>query len=202
MEDVILLLVYILVGIIVAFVALAFLIRMLVSGKIWAIMKFLVILCLVIYIYYKVGGYIYKFYLTWVPFKYVNKNMRVWDEIWYSLLILFIIIMCSVFIKTVKNNSINWERLFSGLSVLGTLGFYTIMYYLYFYYEHIATITGILTIAIIVASGIVILLKNSGLSYGYTAPFFMIYAIIGLTYMMACFLFFFYILNKCYDYVN
>lgn len=202
MEDVILLLVYILAGIIVLFVALAFVIRLLVSGKIWAIMKFLVILCIVIFVYYKLGGYIYKFYLSWVPFKYVNKNMRVWDEIWYSLLIIFIIIMCSVFIKTVKSNNINWERLFTGLSVLAALGFYTIMYYLYFYYEHIATITGFLTIAMIIASGLVVLVKNSGLSYGYSAPIFILYAVIGLTYMMAGFLFFFYILNKCYEYVN
>jgi hypothetical protein len=202
MEDVILLLVYILVGIIVTFVALAFLIRLLVSGQIWAILKFIIILCLVIYVYYKLGGYIYKFYLTWVPFKYVNKNMKAWDEVWYSLLIIFIITMCSVFIKSVKNNNINWQRLFTALAVLGTLGFYTIMYYLYFYYEYIGSITGYLTIAMIVATGLVIMMKHSGLSYGYTAPVFMLYALVGLTYMMACFLFFFYILNKCYDYVN
>jgi hypothetical protein len=201
MEGVILTLLYILAAIILIFVGFAFIIKLFVSGLVWRVSKFILILGIVIYVYFKLGGYIYAFYLTWVPFKYVNKNMRVWDDIWYTILIIFIIIMCSVFIKSVKINNINWERLFYGLGALALLGFYSIAYYLYLYYDYIGTITGILTVAMILASGIVVMIKNFGVSYGYAAPFFMIYSVIGLSYIMACFLFLFYVLNKCYDWV-
>jgi hypothetical protein len=198
----IIILIGILVGIILVCVLMGFVIKLFVSGKLWNIMQFIGLAGLILYAYYRAGGYIYSFYASWVPFRYENKNMVHWDDVWYTIFIIFLIMMCSVFIKTVKKGNVSWGRLSYAIGVLGVLAFYTIMYYLYMYYDSIFEIMGYLTVGMIIMTGIVIFIKKIGLSYGMSAPFYMLYSVTGLTFIMAGFLFLFKIFGKCYDFLT
>jgi hypothetical protein len=205
MEDVspaLLMFVYAMIAILVIFVMMGFLIRLMVSGKFWNIARFIVMAGIVLYLYYRAGGYIYTLYMSMVPFNYNNKNMVHWDDVWYSIFIIFLIMLCSVFIKTVRRGNISWDRLFHTIGVLGVLGFYTIMYYLYMYHDHIFKIVGYLTVAMAIMSGIIYFIKRSGVSYGVAAPFFMIFSVVGLTYIMAGFIFVYKLFGKCYDFLT
>jgi hypothetical protein len=79
---------------------------------------------------------------------------------------------------------------------------FTIMYYLYVYYEYIGKITLIATCAMFIGTIIVLIIKFLNISYGIVYPLFIIYSFICLVFLMTFFLFTFSILSKTYDFLT
>lgn len=193
---------WIILGIILTLLLLALIIRAFVSGQIWIVLKFLIIMSLILVIYYYIGIYLYAFYLSIVPAKPKNKNMVIWDNVWYTILIILLALLCTVFIKSVKKNTLQVALLFNSFTALIGLILFTIMYYLYMYYEYIAKITAIMTLAMIIGTVIVLVIKYFNISSNVTYPLFIIYSFICLVFLMTFFLFTFYILSKTYDFLT
>ena len=193
---------WILFGLILLILLLAFIVRAFVSGQIWSLIKFVIILGIILTIYYYLSIYLYGIYLNIIPAKPKNKNMEVWDNFWYAILIIFLSLLCTVFIKSIKKNDLQIALLFNTFAAFIALIMFTIMYYLYVYYEYIGKITLIATCAMFIGTIIVLIIKFLNISYGIVYPLFIIYSFICLVFLMTFFLFTFSILSKTYDFLT
>lgn len=193
---------WIIFGVIFSFLLLTLFIRALISGQIWSIIKYIAIMFVILTIYYFLGMYLYGAYLSIMPAKPKNKNMVVWDNIWYAIVIVLLALLCTVFIKSMKKNDLQVSLLFNSFVALIALGLFTIMYYLYMYYEYIGQATGFATLAMVVGTGIVLIVKYFEIPYGIVYPLYIIYSFICLVFLMTFFLFTFSILYKTYDFLT
>lgn len=193
---------WIIFGIILAFLLLAFIIRAFVSGKIWSLIKYAVILFLILVTYYYISMYLYELFSNIMPKKPKNKNMEIWDNVWYAILIIFLALLCTVFIKSMKKNDLQIALLFNSFVALVALVMFTIMYYLYMYYDYIGQATGIASIAMFFGTIIILIIRYLKISYTVVYPIFIIYSFICLVFLMTFFLFTFSILSKTYDFLT
>jgi hypothetical protein len=86
-----------------------------------------------------------------------NKNMIIWDNIWYALVITLVAMFCAIFIKTVKNSNLDTNTLFNTLVLGFVLLVYTAMYYLYLFDNQIYEILKWTSIVFAILSLIVII---------------------------------------------
>ena len=189
-------------GILAGMLLLALIIRAFVSGKIWSIMKFAIIIVVILTLYWFIGMYVYELYMFIMPTKPKNKNMAVWDNVWYAILIVFLVLLCTVFIKSLKKTELQITLLYNSFVALIVLVMFTMMYYLYMYYERINEITGYVTLAAVVGTAIVLVIKHFGISFETVYPIFIIYSFICMIFLMTFFIFTFSLLSKTYDFLT
>ena len=177
-------------------------IRAFISGQIWTFIKFIGITFVILTIYYFLGVYLYDIFKNIIPKKKNNKSMIIWDNIWYTILFIHIILICTVFIKSMKRKELHVVLLFKSILALIVLMMFTLMYYLYMYYEYIGQAIGIATIAMFVGTIIVLIIKYLNISYNVVYPVFIIYSLICLIFLMTFLVFTVSILSKTYDFLT
>ncbi len=154
----------------------------------------------VVVLYYFIGFYLYLFWSVLSQIGRTTCNMEFWDNIWYALLFAFIILTLTVFIKTVKADGMRWNLLIYSISTLFILILYTITYYLYVYNDLIATITGILSVVMIVLTTFAVFLKSYSSSI--IDLFYVFYALVTVVFTVSLFMFLFQVLVSCYNMIS
>jgi len=190
----------ILLSIIGGFIGLLMLMKFMMSPSFPNVMMFLFIFASVVLVYYFLGNFIFGFFKSIIGYNWRgNKNMDFWDNIWYLILIVFIMLILAVFIKSIKDNGMRWNLLLSAIAVLFILFLYTVLYFVILYNDKLGYATFILTIIIAIYTAIIMLIR--GWSMKFTAPIFSIYAMLTIVYGICLFVLVFNMLLKCYDYI-
>lgn len=173
--------------------------RLFYSNTWYNVLFSLLIAGIILYVYWILGGIVYSFFKSTIKFKTSKKNMELWDTIWYLIFIVFLITILTVFVKMLKNSGNTYLNIFMYVFGLGfLLFFYTIMYYLYVYYEDIPKITGIL---VAIAVGLTVLIKIVEIFTEMPSPVYVLYGITLMVTLMCVFVFIFYIMTLCYDWL-
>jgi hypothetical protein len=172
----------------------------LMSPYFYKAMMFLFIFVSVLLVYYFLGRYLYQFTTSifYIP-PSARQNMVLWDNIWYLIFVIFILLILAVFIKSVKDNGMRWNLLLSSIGVLFILILYTIMYYIIVYNEYVGQNIFKLTIVLGIYTGIIMIIREWSMKF--TAPIFTLYALLSLIYIICIFVWIFNMLIGCYSYV-
>ena len=124
--------------IIIAFFVLLYLgLKFLYSADAPRALKFIILFPLTIFAYWSIFNAIYYATIQYLYIENKNKNMIIWDNIWYALVITLVAMFCAIFIKTVKKRSFDINTLFYTLVLGFVLLIYTGMYYLYLFDDKI-----------------------------------------------------------------
>jgi hypothetical protein len=121
------------------------------------VVKFLIIFPSTLFIYWTIFNAIYYATIKYLYIENKNKNMIIWDNIWYALVITLVAMFCAIFIKTVKNSNLDTNTLFNTLVLGFVLLVYTAMYYLYLFDNQIYEILKWTSIVFAILSLIVII---------------------------------------------
>ncbi len=175
------------------------LIRIIYSSSWYNALIFIILAAGILYAYWFLASFVYSYMKATVKFHTTNKNMEIWDNIWYTILILFIIMIISLFIKMSKSTN---NKVWSSFMYVFGLGFilalYTVMYYLYMFYDEMPKITGILTGIVIGLTAIMYLFSYMNWNI---SIFYIIYGLAVLIWLIALFLFIFYLMSRCYNWM-
>lgn len=146
-------------------------------------------------------------YLTDILKQYIyspteNPNMVIMGNIWYVLFIIFIMLICALFIKSVKESTVRMNIVYACVGIMLILFIYTILYYIIMFYDRINKIIIYLTIIEFIATCIVIILIKIDNTYlnNFLSYLYIIYGIITFTFIIALIIYIYYILDKSYDY--
>lgn len=130
-----------------------------------------------------------------------KEEMVIMDNIWFFLLMVFVLIVVALITKSVKDSRIRWNLLFATIGSLLILSVYTVIYYIVFHYEKINTI--MLAMTIIMAVLTVLLLLIVRLSFSFLInQFYVLYGIMSFIYMVCILIYIYYIIEKSYDYFS
>lgn len=174
-----------------------FTLNFILKAQFYEFIIFFILGIFILLVYYILGSYIYSFFIALSQFGRTTVDMEIWDNIWYSLFFIFIILMLTVFIKSVKDDGMRWNILIYAIGTLFALIVYTIIYYLYVYYDMVPKLTFYLTITMIVFTAIIMFTK--GLSSSLLTPIYILFVFVTLVYLICLFLFLFKILAGCYN---
>jgi hypothetical protein len=130
-------LLWIIIFIIAFFVLLYLGLKFLYSADAPQALKFIILFPLTIFVYWTIFNAIYYATIKYLYIENKNKNMIIWDNIWYALVITLVAMFCAIFIKTVKKRSFDINTLFYTLILGFVLLIYTGMYYLYLFDDKI-----------------------------------------------------------------
>jgi hypothetical protein len=174
-------------------------VRILYSSSLYNAIIFFILAAVILYIYWMLASFIYGFIRSSTQFHTTDKNMEIWDNIWYTILIIFIVTILTLFIQITKStNSKVWASFMYVFGIAFIFVFYTIMYYLYMFYEEVPKITGILTAIVVGLTGIMLLLNYLNWTL---SVFYIIYGIAMVIWLMCLFLFIFYLMAMCYNWL-
>lgn len=130
-------LLWIIIFIIAFFVLLYLGLKFLYSADAPQALKFIIFFPGIIFAYWSIFNAIYYATIKYLYIENKNKNMIIWDNIWYALVITLVAMFCAIFIKTVKKRSFDINTLFYTLVLGFVLLIYTGMYYLYLFDDKI-----------------------------------------------------------------
>lgn len=174
-------------------------VRILYSSSLYNAIIFFILAAVILYIYWMLASFIYGFIRSSTQFHTTDKNMEIWDNIWYTILIIFIVTILTLFIQITKStNSKVWASFMYVFGIAFIFVFYTIMYYLYMFYEEVPKITGILTAIVVGLTGIMLLFNYLNWTL---SVFYIIYGIAMVIWLMCLFLFIFYLMAMCYNWL-
>jgi hypothetical protein len=126
-----------------------------------------------------------------------NQDMLFWDNIWYVLLITYILLIITTIIRSVKEEKIHASSIIWSLAILFILFIYTIIYWFVFAYDNIENIFYIFSITLFWITIAILLLR-------YFLPLlvqyiYIFYAIGCYLYIVCFFIYFYKVLNYLYD---
>lgn len=188
-------------GIIAIFLLLVYIVKAFMNGQIWIVLKFLIILSIILFLYYFAAIFLQGVYISIFPTAPKNKNMELWDNVWYALLAIFLTLMSTVFIKSLKKNDLQFKLVMNALGSFTILSLFSVLYYFYLYDDYINKITLILTIASFGMTAIVLLIQYFNISNVVTSIIFVIYGILLIVYFMALLFFVYDVLSNVYDFL-
>ena len=193
----------ILLSILAAFFVGMIAINFMMSSNFYGSMMFVFIFISIILIYYFLGTYVYAMMASifYIP-ESSRADMELWDNIWYILFIIFVMLILAVFIKSVKDNGMRWNLLLSSIGVFFILLLYTIMYYIILYNQYIGKLTFILTWVVIIYTILIMAIRGLTLSMNFTAPIFTLYGLLTIVYVICLFVWIFNMLSGCYALVH
>lgn len=126
-----------------------------------------------------------------------NQDMLFWDNIWYILLITYILLLIATIVRSVKEKEIHASTIIWGLAILFILFIYTIIYYFVFAYDNIENIFYSLSFALFWITIIFLILRYFKMSF--VQYIYIFYAIFCYLYIVCFFIYLYKVLNDLYD---
>lgn len=171
------------------------------SSQFYMLILGVLIFILTILLYFYVMSFIKGAYTGSVSSIAGKEEMVIMDNIWFFLLMVFVLIVVALITKSVKDSRIRWNLLFATIGSLLILSVYTVIYYIVFHYEKINTI--MLAMTIIMAVLTILLLLIVRLSFSFLInQFYVLYGIMSFIYMVCILIYIYYIIENSYDYFS
>ena len=147
----------------------------------WKIILFI----LVFLVYFFIGYFIYQYVLLPIYDMLPKKDMIIWDNIWYAIFTVFIMLLLAAIIKTVRDNRIRVGLTYFSLGTLTILIVYTIMYYIFMFNESLSTITFVL---FLMSAGLAILMiiitRFIGTHSRLLLPFYLLFSLACIVFLI------------------
>lgn len=191
---------FIAVAIFIAISALIiFLISLLFSPTTHRLLKTLVLFIIVLLIYSFLGKFFMAYATTFLNFTQSKGGMEFWDNIWYILLIIFVLLITATLIKSVREKSLRWNLLIASIGTLLVMLLYTIIMYVYMYHDGILGIMGSFTIIMIFITLIIIFVRN--FNNFIVTIIYLLYAFISFIYVVCLIVSLVKLFIYVYDYI-
>jgi len=148
----------------------------------------LVLFALIFLAYFLVGYLIYLYILLpisdWLP----KRDMVIWDNIWYGILAVFIMLILATIVKSVRDNRIRVGLSYFSIGTLFILILYSIIYYIFMFNESLETITFVL---FIISTGLAIIMiiitRFLGIRSRLLLPLYVIFSIACMIFIICLF---------------
>jgi len=137
-----------------------FLINLLFSSGLHRFLKILLLFIIVLLVYYFLGKICIAYVTTILNFAQSKPGMELWDNIWYILFIIFVLLIAATLIKSVREKNLRWNLLIASMGTLLVMLLYTIIMYVYMYHDNILGIMASFTMFMVLITLIIIFIRN------------------------------------------
>ena len=176
-----------------------FLISLLFSPSTHRFLRVVFLFIVVLIIYYFLGKFLIAYVTTFLNFTKSKAGMESFDNIWYIIFIIFILLITATIIKSVRETHLRWNLLMASIGTLLALLLYTVVMYIYMYRDDVLGAMGTLTIIMVFVTLIIIFLRN--FNNILVSIIYLLYAFLSFIYVLCLMVCLIKLFVYIYDYV-
>lgn len=176
-----------------------FLINLLFSSALHRFLKILLLFIIVFIVYYLISKVLIAYVTVFLNFAQSKPGMEIWDNIWYILLIIFVLLITATLIKSVREKGLRWNLLIASIGTLLVMLLYTIIMYVYMYHDNILGIMLSFTIFMVFVTLIIIFIRN--FNNFLVTIVYLLYAFVSFIYLICLIVCLIKLFIYVYDYV-